>query len=549
METDPQQSRSPPRAIGSNWVTLNVGGAKFTTLRSTLCSDKESVLYQMFSGDDWKVDRDSDGNVLIDADAQYFGPILNFLRFNEVVIPPNVSNKGVLAAAQFFNVQGVIDYFNRDKRQVIYSWGSGGSGELGTLEKSDVLTPTRVTIVPYDHRVVEVALGANYSCVLTSSGKVYTFGNGDWGQLGLGNPKNFHEKADDKTPIVTVPTVVPKLEKKRVIGIATGYAYAMALTDEHEVYFWGNNNHGQSGLGLGFFGPAFRKIEEPVIVETLQRKEIIQLGCGSFFVLALSQDGKMYSWGLVDCLGLGSLEKVKSEYAPEDIAESVSKDKRTVLLKPKQVKIASSNRVVRINAGQWHSCAITDNGELFTWGVGFQGRLGHGDKEPCYLPTKVGGALEGHFVVDVACGSFHTVALTKNGTVFCWGDNANGQCGSGTLPEAVTRPYCVASLCVVGGGVAKAISCGRQHTAVVMQGPHPWCRAYCCQLRHDGKPQADHGQVYVFGESKGMGLGSAQKVCTAKLVLGMESHNVHSVVSGLHHTFVTADVIPPVPYS
>jgi hypothetical protein len=82
-----------------------------------------------------------------------------------------------------------------------------------------------------------------------------------------------------------------------------------------------------------------------------------------------------------------------------------------------------------------------------------------------------------------------------------------------------------------------------------MQGPHPWCRNYCCQLRHDGKPQADHGQVYVFGESKGMGLGSAQKVCTAKLVPGMESHNVHSVVSGLHHTFVTADVIPPVPYS
>lgn len=208
----------------------------------------------------------------------------------------------------------------------------------------------------------------------------------------------------------------------------------------------------------------------------------------------------MYSWGLVDCLGLGTLDQVRSAYQPEDIAESVSKDKRTVLLVPKQVGIETRGRVVRINAGQWHSCAITNQGELFTWGVGFQGRLGHGDKEPCTFPTRVTGALEGHYVVDVACGSFHTVALTREGLVFCWGDNANGQCGSGTLPEAVTKPHCVSSLRVVGGGIAKSISCGRQHTAVVMEGPHPWCTNYCCQLRHDGKPQAEHGQVYVFGE-------------------------------------------------
>ena len=550
-------SSSPPsvnviqRGSTGSWVTLNVGGTSFTTSRSTLCADRDSLLFRMFSDQAmFPLDVDENGHVLIDCDGQYFGPLLNFLRLGEVVIPPNVSNKGVLAAAQYFNIQGVLDYFNRDKRQVIFSWGTGGSGELGTLDKLDVLTPTSVTIVPYNARVVEVALGANYSCVMTSDGKVYTFGNGDWGQLGLGNPKIFYEKADDKTPIVTVPTVIPRLEKKKVIGIATGYAYAMALTEDHEVFFWGNNNHGQSGLGAKCFGPAFRKIEEPAFVDTLMGKNIIQLGCGSFFVLALSADGAMYSWGLVDCLGLGVPETVRSQYSAEDIAESVSKDKRTVLLTPQQIQVPESNhKIVRINAGQWHSCAINSEGELFTWGVGFQGRLGHGTKDPCFTPTRVTGALDGHRVVDVACGSFHTVALTETGIVFCWGDNANGQCGSSTLPEAVTKPHCVSSLCVVGGGVAKSISCGRQHTAVVMKGPHPWCDNYCCQLRHDGKPQADHGQVYVFGESKGMGLGTAQKVCTAKLVGGMESHNVHCVYSGLHHTFVVTEVIPPVPYS
>ena len=51
---------------------------------------------------------------------------------------------------------------------------------------------------------------------LLDNGRVYVFGNGDWGQLGIGNPKNFHEKAEDKTPIVTVPTVLPKLLDSKV---------------------------------------------------------------------------------------------------------------------------------------------------------------------------------------------------------------------------------------------------------------------------------------------------------------------------------------------
>jgi alpha-tubulin suppressor-like RCC1 family protein len=529
---------------GNNWVSLNVGGKLFTTTRATLCADQDSQLYAMFREDSqWHIDRDENGRVLVDCDGDYFGPILNFLRFNDVVIPPDVNPRGVLAAAEYLGIRGVVNYFNRDKRQIIFSWGSGGSGELGTLDKCDVLTPTPVTIVPYNSRVTEVALGANYSCILTTTGCVFSFGNGDWGQLGLGSPKNFHEKAEDKTPVVTVPTQVRSLASKRVMSIATGYAYAMALTSDHEVYFWGNNNHGQSGLGVNYFGAAFRKIEEPVLVETLQGKDIIQLGCGSFFVLALSASGTVYSWGLVDCVGLGTLDKIKSTFDPDEIAESVSKDKRTVLLKPRVLKVPSESRVVRINAGQWHSCAITETGELFTWGVGYQGRLGHGDKEACYVPTKVTGELEGKKVIDVACGSFHTVALTADGGVYCWGDNANGQCGSAMLPEAVTRPHCVTSLNVVGGGTARSVSCGRQHTAVVMNGPHQLCTNHCCRLRHDGKPEADHGQVYVFGESKGMGLGSFQRVCSAKLVPGMEQYNVSSVVSGLHHTFVLAEVV------
>eukprot|EP01062_Namystynia_karyoxenos_P025291 TRINITY_DN19927_c0_g1_i1.p1 TRINITY_DN19927_c0_g1~~TRINITY_DN19927_c0_g1_i1.p1 ORF type:complete len:570 (+),score=154.29 TRINITY_DN19927_c0_g1_i1:126-1835(+) len=526
------------------WITLNVGGKIFRTFRQTLLMDEHSILYSMLGPDShWEPMTDDTGAIIIDADPAYFQVILNYLRMNEVVIDPGVSPKGVIATAKYLQVQGVVDWFDRERRQVMFAWGSGSSGELGTQDRCDALTPVQVDVVPFGQRVVEVALGANYSCVLTDKGQVYVFGNGDWGQLGVGNTRGgaaitpSADKQDEKTSMVTVPMALQRLAGHRIVSIATGYAYAMALTDNHQVFFWGNNNHGQSGLGPQRFGTSHRKIEEPTVIDLLEGKQIIQVGCGSFFVIALGHDGTVWSWGLIDCLGLGQVEDVKGRW-PDEVADSVSKDKRAVLLTPRPIEALAEKRTVRIAAGQWHSCAITEQGELYSWGVGFQGRLGHGDKEPCFIPTRVRGQLESQHVVDVSCGSFHTVALTQDGRVYCWGDNANGQCGSSALPDSVTLPHLATALSLVGGGVARSISCGRQHTAVVMTGPHN------SQIK-GARFIYDHGQVYVFGESKGMGLGNSSKVHTPKLVRGMEEVNVHRVFSGLHHTIVMAEAIPP----
>ncbi|CCW63979.1 unnamed protein product [Phytomonas sp. EM1] len=67
--------------------------------------------------------------------------------------------------------------------------------------------------------------------------------------------------------------------------------------------------------------------------------------------------------------------------------------------------------------------------------------------------------------------------------------------------EAVTTPYRVVGLEYVAGGVARAISCGRQHTLVVMENPQPGCTQRCCQMDYPGKHRPSHAQVYTFGET------------------------------------------------
>lgn len=100
---------------------------------------------------------------------------------------------------------------------------------------------------------------------------------------------------------------------------------------------------------------------------------------------------------------------------------------RITLDKPKLIDALKSKRIRDIACGSSHSAAITSSGELYLWGLGEYGRLGHGDNFT-QLKPKLVEALLGHRVVQVACGSrdAQTLALTEDGIVFSWGDGDFG---------------------------------------------------------------------------------------------------------------------------
>lgn len=96
---------------------------------------------------------------------------------------------------------------------------------------------------------------------------------------------------------------------------------------------------------------------------------------------------------------------------------------RLTLEKPKMIETLRNKRIRDIAAGSSHSAAITSSGELYTWGLGEYGRLGHGDNATQLKPRLVQ-ALVGQRVVQVACGSrdAQTLALTDEGVVYSWGE-------------------------------------------------------------------------------------------------------------------------------
>ncbi|CAB3382843.1 Hypothetical predicted protein [Cloeon dipterum] len=80
-------------------------------------------------------------------------------------------------------------------------------------------------------------------------------------------------------------------------------------------------------------------------------------------------------------------------------------------------------KVVQVACGRWHTLALTSKGEVFTFGFNKNGKLGVGDKQHKNLPTKVDGPLAGRFVTSIACQYVGSVALLTSGEVFAWGGN------------------------------------------------------------------------------------------------------------------------------
>jgi alpha-tubulin suppressor-like RCC1 family protein len=230
--------------------------------------------------------------------------------------------------------------------------------------------------------------------VLTSEGLVWTWGRGEDGQLGHGN-----------TDVQRVPKRVEDLNN--VTDIASGRVHSLAVREGGVVYTWGYNYYGQ--LGLGDHGAGTDRLV-PTLVDGVNG--VVAVAGGAYHSLALGRDGTVMVCGANDCgqLGLGDTD---------------NRDTFTV--------VPGLSGVVDIDAGDRHTIAVTCEGEVWTWGEGRA--TGHGvDAEDTLwlVPTKVtGGVFEEAVVVQVVAGEGHSLALTSTGDLYSWGKGPDGQLGHG----------------------------------------------------------------------------------------------------------------------
>ncbi len=189
----------------------------------------------------------------------------------------------------------------------------------------------------------------------------------------------------------------------RTYAIARGSAsqHIVALRQDGTVWTWGNNDLGQLGNGSTI------SIATPKMVKNLQN--IVQVAAGHGHSLALDHEGSVWSWGWNKNgqLGLGN-----------------TNDKLEVK------KIPNLTEIVDIKAGYHHSIALTSKGEVYAWGKNNNGQLGNGSNENSIRPSRV---MRLENIVQISAGSFHNIAVDKEGNAWVWGWNDYAQLGDNTF--------------------------------------------------------------------------------------------------------------------
>ncbi|XP_018409008.1 PREDICTED: X-linked retinitis pigmentosa GTPase regulator [Nanorana parkeri] len=271
----------------------------------------------------------------------------------------------------------------------LYVFGSNIYGQLGIGSGNVISVPTCVKALSAENENVR-------SCVLSFvvQGKVYSSGWNSEGQLGLGDTterSSFHEISFFSS-------------QHKIKQLSAGSNTSAALTADGKLFMWGENLEGQLGLG-----------EEKTVCSPHQvdiGKPVSWVSCGYYHSAFVTQDGDLYTFGEPENGKLGlPAEKLDKHRQPQRVP-------------------GISGKVKMVCCGGGHTIAVTDK-EVYTFGLGQFGQLGHGTFIFETPTPKVVEALKPHRVRYAACGENHTAVITDKGLLYSFGDGRYGKLGLG----------------------------------------------------------------------------------------------------------------------
>ncbi len=185
-----------------------------------------------------------------------------------------------------------------------YSWGYGKHGVLGHGSESDVDTPKIIENLAGSY-VVSMNAGYSHCGAVTKDGRVFMFGQGKYGALGLG-PKTLSDQA--------TPTLIPAQDGATFVQISCSvgehHGHTLALTDSGSVFAWGDGYKGKLGLG----DQEFRYTPTAIPREHFSGECVTQVSAGGIHSACVSEAGHVFTWGCGSDGRLGHAEAAGHRY-------------------------------------------------------------------------------------------------------------------------------------------------------------------------------------------------------------------------------------------
>ncbi|KAF3926834.1 Alsin [Dactylellina cionopaga] len=278
----------------------------------------------------------------------------------------------------------------------VYAWGTFrcSDGILGF--SGDQRIATHPFLLPNLKNIVEISAGVDHILALSSTGTVFAWGNGQQYQLG--------RRVIERT---RMNGLVPReFGLKKIVAVGAGSYHSFAVDATGKVWAWGLNQYGQCGIDLeGKTGEDGVAVPKPTIVKSLSQYKIVQITGGEHHSAAVTDDGKLLTWGRLDANQLGiKPEDFNSEFTVYD-----EHGKPRFITEP--TLVPDLPPIAKVACGTHHNIAIDINGKAYSWGFGENFQVGQGPAgEDIITPTLIDNtAVRNERLMFAGCGGQFSV--------------------------------------------------------------------------------------------------------------------------------------------
>jgi len=335
--------------------------------------------------------------------------------FNKWVLSPNASTEGV-----YIN-NSTVDMHNNLIED-----------SANTLKSKVTFTPKNLTYIP-----LKIDTGWFTTFVISENNELYSYGAKNNLSLGYVNESMDHP--------VEIPTVVDVLWKTVKTGgqFSGKYCFTIGLDLSGYMYSWGSDHYSTLNINHAPLGAVRARSVPARVIGPTRNTLWSTVDCGDSHVAAIDSNMKLYLWG----------DNTSAQLL--DLPSTV----------PTATVVYSNKTWKYVSCGKNHTIAIDTDNIVHSFGDNTYGQLGNGTNNNLNTATRLSNSFALTVWKDIKCGADFTVGLDDSGKIFCWGDNTSFQLGLSSMRPQFTSPQPIHPS--VSDKTWIKISCGNAHAAAI----------------------------------------------------------------------------------
>ena len=369
-------------------------GSYGTPILDTTLVNESFAVERLF----YQIDAGASHSIAISKNGRVFGWGLNSSgQLGDDSVTQRLTPVSVFGAAKTFCTISGSDSHSLaiDKNGRAWAWGTNTLGQLGDNSATSRRTPIRV--LGDIKTFCQISAATQHSLAIDKNGSAWGWGYNRFGRLGN------NSLTSQRTPVSVAG------QQKTFCAISAGNAYSFAIDKYGNAWGWGLNLVGQLGDGT----PTSRLT--PVSVAGA-KKTFCKISAGYGQTIAIDKYGRGWGWGY-NARGQIGDNSITCRSTPVSIAGAVK-------------------TFCAVSAGGSHSLAIDKNGKAWAWGNNIYGQLGDNSTTSRLTPVSIAGAAKTFCAINA--GGSHSLAIDKNGRLWAWGINSQGQLGDNSITSRLT---------------------------------------------------------------------------------------------------------------